>query len=448
MKTANVLLLATAALFSFVSADTISCNLTSSCPEDSPCCSQYGECGTGINCLGGCDPRYSYNLTACMPQPRMSSFTEAFDSTDALISQDNYLGNSSETEWVYTGYVATNDNALLLQMPNGSTGTVISSTKYFWFGKVGATMKSSHDRGVITAFITFSDVQDEIDFEFLGYNLTNPQTNYYSIGILNYTNTENSTVTDTFENWHYYEVDWQEDKIDWLIDGEVIRTLEKADTWNSTTDRYDFPATPSRVQFSLWPGGSSLNGIGTIEWAGGEIDWDSLDIEDYGYYYAYLKNVSIECYDLPSTVGIVNESDYTAFLYNNTDGYEDAVYLTNEKTWLGSTSASGLDPQNDDDDSDDSSSSSSSSGLKLSTKSSSTTGTAKTTSKSLTGTTTGTTSTYGGGFVQDSGATSSSSSTSSGSSSSSAATTYGHHYLASAMIAAFAVAGGMFFIGF
>lgn len=350
--------------------------------------------------------------------PRMSSFEESFANIDVIEKQTEYLGNASEASWVYTGYIDSYEDSLLLQMPNGSTGTVVSSTQYFLYGKVGATMKSSHDRGVITAFITFSDVQDEIDYEFLGYNLTNPQSNYYAKGILNYTNVRNSSVSNTFTDWHHYEIDWQEKEIQWLIDGNVVRTLKRDDTWNSTTDRYDFPQTPSRIQFSLWPGGSTLNGLGTIEWAGGEINWDSQDIIDFGYYYAYVKNVTVDVYDLPSEVSNQkNSSAYHAFLFNSTEGELENVYLTNKKTWLGSGDATGLDPQNEEEEHLETSEIVSLSGSSVSTMTSVKT---KSTSKATvnvpgdgndatdTGTGTGTaatsapTTTYTGGFVQNS----------------------------------------------
>lgn len=340
----------------------------------------------------------------------MSSFEDSFANIDHIEKQSSYLGNSSEADWIYTGYIDSHNDALLLQMPNGSTGTVVSSTKYFWYGKVGATIKSSHDQGVITAFITFSDVQDEIDYEFIGYNLTNPQSNYYAKGILNYTNVRNSSTTDTFANWHYYEIDWQQDEITWLIDGAAIRTLKREDTWNDTTDRYDYPQTPSRLQFSLWPGGSSLNGLGTIEWAGGAINWDSDDIKEYGYYYAYVKNVTIKVYDLPDFVTYLgNSSDqYHAFLYNSTDGNESNIYLTNKKTWLGSGDATGFDPENENEDTAETTKIVSLSGSSVYTKTSVITKSATTTSVNVPGQQgTGATSTaeYTGGFVQNSKST-------------------------------------------
>lgn len=380
----------------------------------------------------------------------MSSFEESFADIDQIEEQTKYLGNSSEADWVYTGYIDSHDDALLLQMPNQSTGSVVSSTKYLWYGKVGCTMKTSHDRGVITAFITFSDVQDEIDFEFVGYNLTDAQSNYYAQGIQNYTNVRDSITSNTFENWHYYEIDWQEDEISWYIDGEHRRTLKKEDTWNDTTDRYDFPQTPSRIQFSLWPGGSNLNGLGTIEWAGGEINWDSEDIKEYGYYYAYVKNVTVEAYDLPDFItSRYNDTDaYHAFLYNSTAGDEDNVYLTKKKTWLGNFDATGLDPDNDTDDEDETETTTlvSSSGSSAVTKT-------KVLTKSATNTRvpaddatlTTSTSEYTGGFVQNSKLTSSAGNSSLGSSSLSGAY---RAFPVESVVALFAALGaGMFAFG-
>lgn len=282
----------------------------------------------------------------------MSSFNTTFKSTKQVELQTKYLGDAEDSDWVYTGYLDYHDDALLLQMPNQSTGTVISSTKYLWYGRIKSTLKTSRGKGVITAFIMFSDVKDEIDYEFVGYNLTAPETNYYYQGTLNYTNSKNSTVSDTFENWHTYEIDWQEDKIDWYIDGDKVRTLEKADTYNETSKKYMYPQTPSRIQYSLWPGGYASNGIGTIEWAGGAIDWDSEDIKKYGYYYVYVKDILVVTHSLPDGVkleGGDKEEKLHAFLYNNTDANDDNVILTNKKTWLGSNDAVGWAPDNDED---------------------------------------------------------------------------------------------------
>lgn len=77
-------------------------------------------------------------------------------------------------------------------------------------------------------------------------------------------NSGNISLSDTYNNFHTYEIDWTPDQISWLVDGQVGRTKKRADTWNATTNQWDFPQTPARVQLSIWPGGLATNAAGTI----------------------------------------------------------------------------------------------------------------------------------------------------------------------------------------
>lgn len=103
------------------------------------------------------------------------------DSLDRVVSEAKYLGDSSKYDWVYSdgSQVLEHNDAVLLTMPANSSGTVLASTSYVWYGNVKATIKSSRGAGVVTAFILLSDVKDEIDFEFIGSDLSTVQTNYY-----------------------------------------------------------------------------------------------------------------------------------------------------------------------------------------------------------------------------------------------------------------------------
>lgn len=140
---------------------------------------EYGECGVGAYCLGGCDPRFSFSLDSCVPEPVCESRTMKLDSLDRVVSIDKYLGDPSEADWVSSGDPLVYDDNVLLTMPANSTGAVLASTVYMWYGNVKARLKSSRGNGVVTAFILLSDVKDEIDFEFIGADLTTSQTNYY-----------------------------------------------------------------------------------------------------------------------------------------------------------------------------------------------------------------------------------------------------------------------------
>jgi len=135
-----------------------------------------------------------------------------------------------------------------------------------------------------------SDVKDEIDFEFIGVDLEHAQSNYYWQGALDYGNEKNLSVSNTVSNVHTYTFDWQPDSLTWAIDGQVLRTLNRNDTYNSTTGQYHYPQSPARVQLSLWPAGLQSNGQGTIDWSGGLVDWDSSEMQN-GYYYAMVNDV-------------------------------------------------------------------------------------------------------------------------------------------------------------
>jgi beta-glucanase (GH16 family) len=145
---------------------------------------------------------------------------------------------------------------------------------------------------------------------------------------------------DTFDDWHTYEIDWTPDQVQWIVDGNVQRTLKKSDTFNETANRYQFPQTPSRLQMSLWPAGQASNAQGTIDWAGGEIDWNSQDIQEKGYYYATIGQVDVQCYTPPSGT---TQTGNSAYLFTDEAALEANVEITGNSTVLGSLGATGLD---------------------------------------------------------------------------------------------------------
>ena len=107
------------------------------------------------------------------------------ENLDGVMSIDKYLGDPKKADWVAQGQPLSYAGNVLLTMPPESVGTVLSSTTYMWYGNVKAKLKTSRGAGVVTAFILFSDVKDEIDYEFIGADLTTAQTNYYFQGVLN-----------------------------------------------------------------------------------------------------------------------------------------------------------------------------------------------------------------------------------------------------------------------
>lgn len=152
------------------------------------CHAEYGECGVGAYCLGGCDPLSSFQVDSCVPAPVCESKKFDMTSLDGIASNKKYLGDASKADWVSSGTpleAPTKDSVILTLSEDGesSSGTLLASTVYVWYGKITAQMKSSRGQGVVSAFILLSDSKDEVDFEFVGGDLSNAQTNFYFQGI-------------------------------------------------------------------------------------------------------------------------------------------------------------------------------------------------------------------------------------------------------------------------
>jgi hypothetical protein len=165
------------------------CTKDSHCPQDTPCCSLYGDCGVGAFCLGGCDPLMSHSFDSCVPGPVCKSAKYTLDTLDDVQSIDKYLGDASKINWqsqgmpgIYTN-PKTGKKSTILTMAKGTVGTLLASTHYVWYGKICSKLTTAQGKGVVTAFILMSDVKDEIDFEWIGVDAHSVQSNYYSQGV-------------------------------------------------------------------------------------------------------------------------------------------------------------------------------------------------------------------------------------------------------------------------
>lgn len=183
MKPSFSLATALVATFSLALADITTCGPNSNCPQDTPCCSQYGQCGVGAYCLGGCDPQSSFDLGSCVAAPVCQTADYKLSSLSDVAPNTAYLGNASAANWVSSGTPVEYDDSILLTMAPSTVGTLLTSTHYVWYGKISATLTTSQGAGVVTAFILMSDVKDEIDFEFVGVDTEHAQSNYYFQGI-------------------------------------------------------------------------------------------------------------------------------------------------------------------------------------------------------------------------------------------------------------------------
>lgn len=179
-------------------------------------------------------------------------------------------------------------------MSRENSGASIQSTRYINYGRISADIKTARGPGVVSSFITMSETKDEIDFEWVGKSLTAFQSNWFSKGVIPEwpaTNGDIHPQPDSSNEFHNYVIDWDENRIQWIIDGKVARELKR----NSD----DYPETPSLFSFGIWDGGSGAEG--TRQWAGGYVDWKFPDMVNPGYYSVRVKNVKVECFGAPTS---------------------------------------------------------------------------------------------------------------------------------------------------
>jgi beta-glucanase (GH16 family) len=166
-----------------------------------------------------------------------------------------------------------------------------------------------------------SDDLDEIDWEWLGGDLTEVETNYFGKG--NTTTYDRATyvpVSSPQATFHTYTIEWKSSAITWAIDGTIIRTLPYA----AANGGANFPQTPMQVKLGNWVGGSSTAPKGTVEWAGGLTDFKEAPFT------MYVKSLTVQDY---STGG-------ASYVYSDMSGDWQSIKTSDEAGGDDSSSSS------------------------------------------------------------------------------------------------------------
>src|ERR1700712_1631028 len=162
------------------------------------------------------------------------------------------------------------------------------------FGKVEVVAKAAPGAGIVSSFVLQSDDLDEIDWEWLGGDPDEVQTNYFGKGLTgSYNRGGFHSDAGSQTCFKTYTIDWNANQIVWQINGVTVRALSAA---NAEPNQY--PQTPMQVKIGSWSGGDSANAPGTITWARGPTDYSkgpfsmlvkSLSVTDYstGTQYQY-----------------------------------------------------------------------------------------------------------------------------------------------------------------
>ncbi|OOF96682.1 glycoside hydrolase family 16 protein [Aspergillus carbonarius ITEM 5010] len=193
----------------------------------------------------------------------------------ALGTNHTWYFNSTidDTIWnVTNGEITYTDEGINFTIAEKMQSPTMQSNFYIFFGIVESHVKMAKGGGIVSSIVLQSDDLDEIDWEWVGYNTSEVQSNYFGKG--------NDTsfgrggfhyVPNADTEFHNYTTHWTSDKLEWWIDQQLVRTLNYEDAVGGK----NYPQTPSNIRFGIWPAGDSSQPQGTIEWAGGEVDYDA-----------------------------------------------------------------------------------------------------------------------------------------------------------------------------
>ncbi|KAL7932678.1 glycoside hydrolase family 16 protein [Trichoderma chlorosporum] len=192
-----------------------------------------------------------------------------------------------------------NGNGAVFSISTETEAPTVRTGKYLFFGRIDVVVQAAAGAGIVTSAVLQSDDLDEIDWEWVGGDNAQAQTNYFSKGnTATYDRGAFHPVSNPLGSFHTYSVEWTSAGVTWLIDNNVVRTLTAA---NAEGGAAGLPQTPMQVKLGTWVAGRKDAPTGTVEWAGGYADFSKAPF--LGYY----KSISIVDYagaDAPSSKSV------------------------------------------------------------------------------------------------------------------------------------------------
>ncbi|RMJ26680.1 Cell wall [Aspergillus sp. HF37] len=225
-------------------------------------------------------------FTDCNPLERSLGRAASFDFTNGPFNDFKEVGNPT--------YGA--DGAAFTISKRGEA-PLIQSNWYIMFGRVEMVVKAAPGTGIVSSGVLQSDDLDEIDWEWLGANNNQVQTNYFGKGnTQSYSRGAWHDAPNNHDVFHTYTIDWSSTQLVWQIDGRTVRVV------TPETAEGQYPQSPMMVKVGIWSGGDPGNAPGTIQWAGGETDYSA------GPYTMYLKSLDVTDYSTGSSYSYSDKS--------------------------------------------------------------------------------------------------------------------------------------------
>lgn len=200
-----------------------------------------------------CNPLTQGN---CPPNPALSA------------SQKTDFTSGPSSAFKAAGSPQYNSDGALLPVAKGGDSPTLISNSYIMFGKVEVTMKAAPGQGIVSSVVLQSDDLDEIDWEWLGSDGGQVQSNYFGKGqTTTYNRGAFHAEPGNQGTYKTYSIDWTAGQLVWAIDGRTVRTLNPADAAGQ------YPQTPMQLKMGTWSGGDPANPPGTVQWAGGPTNY-------------------------------------------------------------------------------------------------------------------------------------------------------------------------------
>ncbi|RMZ36047.1 glycosidase crf1 [Aspergillus flavus] len=231
-------------------------------------------------------------FTSCNPTKANCPKDPAFG-TSATFNLTKSLPN----KWKTVGTVTQDKDGVALTVAKKLDGPVLQSDFYIMFGRVEFTIKAAPGAGIVSSAVLQSDCLDEIDWEWLGGDNAQVQTNYFGKGdTTTYDRGAFHPDPGNHETFKTYTIDWDSNRILWQIDGNTVRTLEEKNA------KGQYPQTPCFIKVGPWAAGDPSNSPGTIEWAGGQVDYSK------GPFTMFLKSIKVTDYSSGSEYEYTDKS--------------------------------------------------------------------------------------------------------------------------------------------
>ncbi|KAK5946564.1 transglycosylase [Knufia obscura] len=202
-------------------------------------------------------------------------------------SQNIDFANGAPGDFTATGAPTYDSNGAAFTVAKSGDSPTLASKWYIMFGHVDFVIKAAPGTGIVSSAVLLSDALDEIDWEWLGGDNSQVQSNYFGKGqtVTGYNRGAFHGAQGNHDSFSTYSIDWTADQIVWSINGNTVRVLKASDA-----EAGQYPQTPMMLKVGSWAGGDSANAPGTITWAGGPVDYSQ------GPFTMYVKAIAVTDY--------------------------------------------------------------------------------------------------------------------------------------------------------